>query len=187
LTDENAPTAEARASGERAPLWRRTLGVLPFVSSGDEDGEVAQTVETLDEELAESGFIAVQPKSKGLRDLLFSLKVSPADISLRDDKRLNLRMILANTGKELVALRFRTSQELEILVRDDSGAVVTRWSEDYVFEPSYSTLIVNPGERIEYEATVSTRDMKPGQTYTLDVAVVGYSALRVSKVLTPSR
>ncbi len=178
-----AQTAEEPqdAQQDRPGLLRRSLGILPFVSSGEQQAQTAPTA-------PDSPFDAkTSPRQSNLKGLELAIGVEPQNVDLSETKRLKVHIVLRNEGKRTRALKFSSSQHIEMMIRDESGRVVTRWSEDYVFNPVLTTQTVNPDERIEWKETISTRELEPGRQYTLDVAIVGYSALQVSKPLSPVR
>lgn len=162
---------------ERPGFLRRALGVLPFVSSG-EDRPATTPANTAPGEVA-------KPRDKDLRGLELSMDVEPENVDLSEDKRLKINLVLRNTGKDTRALKFSSTQHVEIIIRDQFGNVITRWSEDYVFAQMLTSLAVNPGEKVEWKETLSTRDLEAGRSYTVDAGMVGYSGLQVSEPLNP--
>jgi hypothetical protein len=90
-----------------------------------------------------------------------------------------------NTGK-MVRLTFPTSQRIEILTRDANGNVVDKWSDDRAFKPQEGIVIINPKERIEYVEPVPTREMKAGESYSIQTDVVGYPDYTATQVVTPT-
>ena len=89
--------------------------------------------------------------------------------------------------KKLASLKFATSQRLEILLRDpNSGKVLSQWSQDRTFDPNGGYMLVNPGERLEFHETITTRELKVGNTYNLEAYLVGYDReLRATRVVIP--
>ena len=45
----------------------------------------------------------------------------------------------------------------------------------------------HPGERVEYSASVATRDLGAGNTYTVEAFFPNYEALHAAKTITPEK
>lgn len=174
------PTPTPVPEEKRPGLFQRAIGVIPFVGGGDsgtgQAGNEAQPAPTRQEG---PSFVA-KARSKDLRGLELRVTTEPASPRVSQDRRIHVVIALVNTGKRSVNLRFGSTQSREILIHDARGAILTRWSEDYVFEQALTTLVVNPGERVQYKETISTRDLAANREYTLDVGILGYSDLQVS-------
>ncbi len=119
------------------------------------------------------------------KHLAISLTTTPETISLASTRRLAVEIILTNNGKETVSLQFPTSQRIEIQILDESGGIITRWSDDRAFAQMLGHVAINPGERVTYQETISLRDLKPGSNYTLEVLIPGYPELTIRKPLRP--
>jgi hypothetical protein len=63
--------------------------------------------------------------------------------------------------------------------------VVERWSDDHAIAKEPALVTVNPGERLEYSANLSTRDMAAGQTFKVEVSFMNYDQIRASKNVVP--
>lgn len=113
-----------------------------------------------------------------LRRIEMELIVLPAAIKLSEARRLDITAKLVNSGRELVQLQFPTAQRIEIIILDEKGAKVTQWSEDQLFAQGQSYLSINPGERVQYDVKLATRDLAAGRTYTVEAFVPGYDALK---------
>ncbi len=120
------------------------------------------------------------------RDIVLTVATVPEQIDLDRVRRLAVEIVLRNDGKEFVNLQFPTAQRLDILLRDDDGSVLTRWSEDRAFTQEVGHVSINPGERVVYKETISMRELKPGQTYLLEVMLIGYPELYFAKSLVPN-
>jgi hypothetical protein len=121
-------------------------------------------------------------------DIELKVDITPTDVSLSDTRQLQLTVTLINRSKKnFLHLDFPTSQRIEILVRDTSGKVVNTWSEDQSFTNDPATLTVNPGERLEYNASVATREMSPGQPYTIEVSFPSYPDLTIQQQVVPRK
>jgi hypothetical protein len=121
-------------------------------------------------------------------DIELKLDISPSDFSLSDTRQVQATVDLFNRSKKnYVHLDFPTSQRIEILVRDSSGKVVNTWSEDQSFTADPATITVNPGERLEYTASVATREMSPGQPYSIEVSFPNYPELKIEQRVSPRK
>jgi len=63
--------------------------------------------------------------------------------------------------------------------------VVNTWSEDQSFTDDPATITVNPGERLEYTASVPTREMNPGGHYFIEVSFPNYPDLKIRQQVIP--
>lgn len=100
-------------------------------------------------------------------------RVEPKDFKLADRREVTMHLIVKNNGRRPERLDFPTTQRLEVLLRGPDGKQLFLWSEDRLFEAKPATVVVNPGERIEYEAAIPTRDMVAGGEYTVEALLHG--------------
>ena len=100
-----------------------------------------------------------------------SLVVNPQDPVLKDQRELGVTYAVRNNSNDLTRLEFSTSQHIEVLARNASGVVVERWSDDRGFQKEEGVVVINPRERIEYQEKISTREMRAGQTYSVEAAL----------------
>lgn len=114
------------------------------------------------------------------------LTIVPQDFSLQDRRDLETTYTVRNNTGKMVRLAFPTTQRLEITTRDGIGNEIDKWSDDRAFKPQDGIVIINPKERIEYNETVPTRDMKAGQSYSIQADVVGYPDYTATQTVTPS-
>jgi hypothetical protein len=121
------------------------------------------------------------------KGLEMKMIVDPAAPNLGEDKHLTVTLRLQNKGKKLAQLDFPTTQRIEVLVKNSTGKIVEQWSEDQAFQNEPSLVTINPGERLEYVATVSTRDFAAGQEYTVEGFFPNYDMLRSSVKVVPTR
>ena len=126
-----------------------------------------------------------QQATKNWRDLALTLSFEPAQVKLPETKAVKVIFAVANRGEHAVQLNFPTTQRIEVLLRGDDGKVLSKWSEDQKVEQEQGFLVINPEERLEYSANVSTREMSAGQTYTIEAYFPNYEQLRTSQVLSP--
>ncbi len=121
------------------------------------------------------------------RGLILELKASPDPVKLGEVRQIDVTLTLRNTSKQTITLKFPTTQTIEILLRDQAtGNVLSQWSTDQTFQPQSRLLILNSHERVEYDQPITTRELKPGKTYSLEAYFVGYDQeLRASRPIIP--
>ena len=119
------------------------------------------------------------------KQLVPTIVVDPTPLKLSDVRTMKVTLTLANHGKKLAQLEFPTTQRIEVLVKDATGARIEQWSEDQAFQNEPTLVAINPNERLEYTATVATRDLKPGQSYIIEGFFPNYDQIRASKTLVP--
>ena len=136
-----------------------------------------------------SGFFTGMFASVNLRGVAPSeeviLTIDPAEPNLADTREVNVDYTIRNNSRRMARLDFPTSQRLEILTKNSSGAVIDRWSDDRSFQPQEGIVIINPDERIEYREKIPTRDMKRGQTYEVEAMLKSDPDFRLQKTLAP--
>jgi len=115
-----------------------------------------------------------------------ALKVDPATFSLDDRREITVTFTVENRTNRLVKLDFPTSQRIEILVRDSSGKVIEKWSDDRAFQDVSGVVMINPGEHIQYEEKIATRDMQPGQTYVVEASMANNPEFTKTSMVKPS-
>jgi hypothetical protein len=119
--------------------------------------------------------------------LQMQLDIAPSPFSLSNDREIQATVTLYNRTKKYVDLNFPTSQRIEILVIDSTGKVVNTWSEDQSFTDDPASITVNPQERLQYNATVATREMNPGQPYIIQASFPSYPDLKVEQKVIPQK
>jgi len=117
----------------------------------------------------------------GKSRVLLSMSLDPSPVKLSEVRQLKVTLRVANAQKKMVQLEFPTTQRIEVLVKDKVGKMVEQWSEDRTFASEPGMVSINPGEHLEYSATVSTRDMVAGQTYTVEALFPNYESLRLQQ------
>ena len=113
------------------------------------------------------------------------LTLKPEAPNLSNTREVDVDYSIRNNSRRMARLDFPTSQRIEILTRNSSGAVIDRWSDDRSFQSQEGIVIINPNERIEYREKISTRDMKPGQTYEVEAMLKTDPDFRLQKQLAP--
>lgn len=116
---------------------------------------------------------------------LVGLRGDPTEFALSGRRDVRVVYSLVNTSRQMQRLDFPTSQRLEVTMRGPDGANLFQWSEDRQFAPVATAVMVNPGERLEYEAAVPTRDMVSGRVYTVEAVLPGYPETAASAELRP--
>ena len=111
---------------------------------------------------------------------------SPAP-KLAETREVKVTVTLANKGKKLAQLAFPTNQRIEVLLKDKAGKKLIQWSEDQAFFAEPTLITINPGERLEYAATFSTRDLVAGETYTVEAFFPSFPELRRTLGLAPEK
>ncbi len=120
-----------------------------------------------------------------LKNLTLSMIVEPGTVDLSETRQLKIALSLTNKSRRAVQLQFPTTQRIEILIKDERGKLVTQWSEDQAFENQPAFVMINPGERIEYNATLGTRDLVADRSYVVEGFFPNFDAFKASKTLTP--
>ena len=115
------------------------------------------------------------PKLKGL---VLTVEVSPQSVRLSEVRQLDVRATLTNRGKNAVELSFGTDQRIEIYLLNSADAVLTKWSENHAISNRPGTVLVNPGEHIEYNEKIATRELARGIVYSAEVFFPQYPELR---------
>lgn len=122
---------------------------------------------------------------KEWKQLVPTISIEPTPLKLSDVRTIKVTLRLANKGKKLAQLDFPTTQRIEVLVKDATGKRIEQWSEDQAFQNEPTLVAINPAERLEYTATVATRELKAGQTYTVEAFFPNFDQLRASTQITP--
>ncbi|CAN5487276.1 hypothetical protein BH18VER2_BH18VER2_12480 [soil metagenome] len=116
-------------------------------------------------------------KDPKIRGLVLTVELPSEPVKLSEVRQLPVRVVLTNRAERAVELSFPTDQRIEILLRDYSGRVVTRWSDNRAFAEQTGTLLINPGEHVEYSGTIATRELVPGKVFAVEATVPAYPEL----------
>jgi len=65
--------------------------------------------------------------------------------------------------------------------------MIEHWSDDQRFENETGLVAINPGERLEYTANISTRDLSAGEEYIVDGFFPNHDALHGTATVVPVR
>ena len=123
--------------------------------------------------------VVPQYKDPRLRGLALDLQISPQTVKLSEVRQLTVKMSLANLSKRPVTLDFPTSQRIEIYLTNSAGDILTKWSENHAITEKPGTILINPGERIEYNETISKRELTPNKVFVAEVFFPQYLELRI--------
>jgi hypothetical protein len=123
----------------------------------------------------------VLPKyeNRKLRGLILNLQVSPQPVRLSEIRQIEVKLTVSNFGNRLVNLEFPTDQRIEVHLLNSSDAVLTKWSENHAIKETPGSVLINPGEHIEYKETIATRDLTPGRVFTAEVFFPKYPELKI--------
>jgi hypothetical protein len=123
--------------------------------------------------------VVPQYKDPRLRGLSLDLQITPQTVKLSEVRQLSVKVTLANLSKRPVTLDFPTTQRIEIYLIDSSGNVLTKWSENHAIADKPATILINPSERIEYNETISTRELTPNKVFIAEVFFPQFLELRI--------
>lgn len=112
--------------------------------------------------------------SAGGLALVPELRAEPAEFALVEHREIKTVFSLRNESKRLLRLDFPSTQHLEVTLRGPDGRLLFLWSEDRSFTPEASVVVVNPRERLEFEAALPTRDMVAGRIYRAEAVLTGF-------------
>src|SRR5262245_15400058 len=123
----------------------------------------------------------VLPKydDRKLRGLVLNLQVSPQPVRLSEVRQLEVKVILTNLGSHMVPLEFPTDQRIEVQLLNPADVVLTKWSENHAFKETPGSILINPGEHLEYKEMIATRDLAPGRVFTAEAFFPKYPELRI--------
>ena len=123
--------------------------------------------------------VVPQYKDPRLRGLALDLQITPQTVKLSEVRQLSVKVTLANLSKRPVTLDFPTSQRIEIYLMDSAGGILTKWSENHAIAEKPATILINPSERIEYNETISTRELTPNKVFVAEVFFPQFLELRI--------
>src|SRR5437588_3709677 len=123
----------------------------------------------------------VLPKynDRKLRGLILDLQVSPQPVRLSEVRQMEVKVTVTNMGNRMIPLDFPTDQRIEIQLLNAADAVLTQWSDNHAIKDKPGTILINPGEHVEYKENIATRDLTPGRVFTADVFLPKYPELHV--------
>jgi hypothetical protein len=123
--------------------------------------------------------VVPQYKDPRLRGLALDLQITPQTVKLSEVRQLSVKVTLANLSKRPLALDFPTTQRIEIYLMNSGGEILTKWSENHAIAEKPGTILINPSERIEYNETISTRELTPNKVFIAEVFFPQFLELRI--------
>jgi hypothetical protein len=114
-----------------------------------------------------------------------SLRAEPGEFRLARCREVRVVFSLVNTSRHVLLLDFPTDQHFEVAMHNSASQRLFLWSEDRHFAAVTSSVVVNPGERLEYEADVPTREMAAGGIYTVEAFLPGHPETTSTILLSP--
>jgi hypothetical protein len=127
------------------------------------------------------------PGATAWQNLAVTMKLEPAHVRLADTRVIDVTVSVVNKGKEAVRLEFPDSLRVEVTVKAEGGKIISRWSEDQRIEKEPGILLINPKERLEYSARISTREMVAGRSFEIEAYFPSYDRLRANRTVVPER
>jgi hypothetical protein len=123
----------------------------------------------------------VLPKynDRKLRGLVLDLQVSPQPVRLSEIRQMEIKLTATNRGNRMITLDFPTDQRIEVQLLNAADVVLTKWSENHAINEKPGTVLINPGEHVEYKENIATRDLTPNKVFTADVFFPKYPELRI--------
>ncbi len=186
---EAAAKAEAKAHPDaprvRTPgFWERA-----WVSSGKLWGTTKKVGSTAAHVVTSPFHLGrkKQDAESGWRNLSMSMTIEPTTVKLPQAKSVVVTVSVVNTGTQAAQFEFPNTQRIEVLLKAEDGKVLSKWSEDQKVSEDEGFLVVNAGEKLEYTATISTRDMAEGKTYIIEAYFPTFDELRTSRTVVPTK
>jgi len=119
--------------------------------------------------------------------LTVNVRVEPPAPKLGEHRQVAVIIRLTNKSKRLVQLNFPTTQRIDVTLKNKAGKMIEHWSDDQRFENEAGLVAINPGERLEYTANISTRDLSAGEEYIVDGFFPNHDALHGTATVVPVR
>ena len=119
-----------------------------------------------------------QYRDPKLRGLVLDLQIAPQPVKLSEVRQLEIRAILSNTSKQPITLDFTTDQRIEIYLRNAAEQILTTWSDNHAPNEKPGTVVVNPGEQVEYKESIATRELTPNKVFSAEVFFPKYQEIR---------
>jgi hypothetical protein len=120
-------------------------------------------------------------KDAKLRGLVLSLRLAPLPVKLSEIRQMEVTITLTNKAKKPITLEFPTTQRFEIYLLNSTGKVLTAWSDNRAFTDDPTTVLINPGEHVEYDETIATRELTPNRVFICEAYFPKYPDLRVQQ------
>ena|ERR1700676_4289086 len=104
-----------------------------------------------------------------LRGLVLDVQIAPQPVKLSEVRQLEVKAVLRNASKLPITLDFNTDQRIEIYLRNPAEQILTKWSDNHAASEKPGTVVVNPGENVEYKETIATRELTPNKVFSAEV------------------
>lgn len=117
-------------------------------------------------------------KDARLHGLTLAIEIAPQPVKLSEVRQLDVHATLTNHGKKAVELDFGTDQRIEIYLMSSTDTVLTKWSDNHAINPQPAIVLINPGEHIEYNEKIATRELARDKVYLSEVFFPQYPELR---------
>ncbi len=118
-------------------------------------------------------------KDLRLRGLVLTLELSPQPVKLSEVRQLEVRLMVTNKGRREIPLDFPNEQRIEIHLRNAAENILTKWSDNHAFADDPGTVLINPGEHVDYTTTIATRDLAPNKVFIAEVFFPNYPELTI--------
>lgn len=118
-------------------------------------------------------------KDPRLRGLGLDLQITPQTIKLSEVRQLAIKVTVTNQSKRPIPLDFPANQRIEIYLRNSTGDVLTKWSDNHAITQKSALVLINPQEHVEYNETIATRDLTPNKVFIAEVFFPAYPELRI--------
>ncbi|MEX1118810.1 MAG: BsuPI-related putative proteinase inhibitor, partial [Terrimicrobiaceae bacterium] len=115
-----------------------------------------------------------------------TVRVEPLDFSLAERREVDVTYAIKNNTGKIMRIDYPSTQRIEIITSDTTGQVIDRWSDDRAFAGEEGIVFVNPGERIEYNEKLPTRDLKPGEMYIVTGDAAANEGFTATQRVTPN-
>ena len=92
---------------------------------------------------------------------------------------MEVKLTVTNMGAYMIPLDFPTDQRIEVQLLNAADTVLTKWSDNHAVKEKPGTVLINPGEHVEYKENIATRDLTPGRVFTAEVFFPKYPELKI--------
>ena len=117
-------------------------------------------------------------KDPKLRGLIVTVQVSPQTVKLSEVRQLEVKVRVRNESKRAVELDFENDQRIEIYLRNTAEVVLAKWSENHAIVEKPGSVLINPKEHVEYNESITTRELTPDKVFIAEAFFPRYPELR---------
>src|SRR5436853_596506 len=180
-TPETTPERPSTSETASSPTTTSPMGVTPVPTTTPITTTTLQKRGLIGRMFHPFSSSEVLPKynDRKLRGLILDLQVSPQPVRLSEVRQMQIKATITNRGNHMIQLDFPTDQRIEIQLLNSADAVLTNWSENNAIKYKPRTVLINPGEHVEYKENIATRDLTPGRVFTADVFFPKYPELHI--------